>query len=175
MPACWDRRQFALPRERCRGFHPAVSRSRVFLTCWLPVLAWMALIFIVSSRVGSTENTSRFLEPLLRWLNPLISDPTIHRVQVVIRKAGHLTEYAVLALLLWRARRAGRTNNPQSWNGKDATWAIVIAVLYAMTDELHQSFVPSRLGSGWDVLIDGVGASLGLLAAWLWGRWRRWW
>jgi VanZ family protein len=130
----------------------------------------MALIFVGSSRVGSTGNTSRVLGPLVRWFHPGATAETIHRVQVIVRKTGHLTEYAVLAVLLWRARRHTRQGNAESWSTPDAVWAFTIATAYAVTDEIHQSLVPERLGSIWDVGIDAVGALLGLFAVWVWGR-----
>jgi VanZ family protein len=68
----------------------------------------------------------------------------------VLRKAAHMTEYALLACLLWRALR-------------DDALAFYGALLYAVTDELHQTFVRGRHGSATDVLIDSVGAFVGLI------------
>jgi VanZ family protein len=72
----------------------------------------------------------------------------------VLRKLAHMTEYAVLAALLARAAR----NEPR---------AFVLAVAYAVTDELHQSFVRGREGRPLDVAIDAAGALAGLVV------WRR--
>lgn len=125
-----------------------------FLKYWLPVLAWMTLIFIGSTDLLSGEHTSRFIGPFLRWLTPGVSDATIASVQLVVRKCGHLTEYAILAALLCRAMR----QSSQRWFG-----AFIVAAIYASLDELHQSFVTSRTGTPWDVLIDCIGAATGLL------------
>jgi VanZ family protein len=135
----------------------------------------MALIFIGSSPAGTTENTSRFLEPLLRRLVPGISDAGIHQAQLVIRKTGHVVEYAILGALIWRARRRQAGGDNGAWSRREAALAVVLAALYAVTDELHQHFVPGRLGSAWDVLIDTLGAALGLAAVWAAGRWRGRW
>ena len=70
----------------------------------------------------------------------------------VLRKCAHATEYAILALLLLRA------------TGSFA-WAWSLAVVYAASDEIHQTFVPGRHGSPVDVAIDAAGAALGLAAA----------
>ena len=86
-----------------------------------------------------------------------------------------LTEYAILALLVWRALRKPMKREPRPWKGSEARLALVFAALYASTDEFHQTFVPSRQGSVWDVLLDTSGAAFGLLLLWLLGRWRRRW
>jgi len=73
---------------------------------------------------------------------------------LILRKCAHMTEYAILAFLLARAF------------GREAP-ALVVGVLYAASDEFHQSFVSGRHASPVDVAIDTVGVLLGLLA------WRR--
>src|SRR6266446_5534262 len=78
-----------------------------FLKYWLPVLIWLGFIFVGSTEALSAEQTSRFLVPFLRWLDPHISDATIATIHFVVRKLGHITEYGVLAMLLWRALRRG--------------------------------------------------------------------
>src|ERR1043166_8183672 len=122
-----------------------------FLKVWLPVLAWMIFIFIGSTDLLSAEHTSRFIGPFLRWFAPDVSDATIASIQLVVRKCAHLTEYAILAALLYRAFR-------------QAVWiSFGIAAVYAALDEFHQSFVASRTGSPWDTAIDCLGAALGLM------------
>jgi len=153
----------------------AISRRRSFLLYWLPVLLWMSLIFGMSTDVGAPRHTSRFLRPILRWFNPDVSDETIRSIQLGIRKAAHVTEYAVLSLLVWRARRKPARGDGRPWNRADACVAFCIAVLFAVSDEWHQSFVPSREGHLRDVLFDSFGAALGLFAAWRIGRWRGVW
>jgi VanZ family protein len=142
---------------------------------WLPVVLWMSVIFSFSTDAGATRNTSRFIGPLLRWFDPTISDQSIHAVQLGVRKTAHLAEYAVLAVLLWRARRKPSRADPRPWRRSDALFALGIAVLFAVTDEWHQSFVPSRQGQLTDVLVDSGGAALGLLVLWMAGRWRKDW
>ena len=152
-----------------------LSPWKSFLRYWLPVLLWMGLIFGMSTDAGAPRNTSRILGPLLRWLNPEVSEETIRGVQMVVRKGAHLTEYAILALLIWRARRRPVRGEARSWNRRDAWLAFAMAALFAATDEWHQSFVPSREGQWLDVGIDSAGAALGLMVCWAWGRWRRRW
>ena len=69
---------------------------------------------------------------------------------LVLRKTAHAAEFAVLGFLLARAL------------GRELP-ALVLGVAYAITDEVHQSLVPGRLGSVWDVFLDSVGVALGVL------------
>jgi len=105
-----------------------VSGSRVRL--WLPVVAWAALIFALSSVPDLGTG-------LGGW-------------DLVLRKIAHAAEYAVLGALLVRA------------NGR-AGLAVAVGTLYAVSDELHQSFVPGRLGSPVVVAIDAVGVAAGVV------------
>ena len=123
----------------------------------------------------SSQHTSRIIGPLLRWFNPNVSDETIRAVQAVVRKGSHITEYSVLALLLWRARRKPVKNDPRPWSWREAAWAIFLAGVYAATDEFHQLFVPSRGASVWDVFLDTFGAAVGILGLWKFGRWGKHW
>lgn len=129
--------------------------TRLFIKYWLPVVLWMVFIFIGSTDLMSAEHTSRFIGPFLRWFAPDISDATVAAIQLVVRKCAHLVEYAILSALLLRALRqhllAARSV------------AFVLAALYAVVDEFHQSFVPSRTGSPWDVVTDIIGAFLGVV------------
>jgi VanZ family protein len=100
------------------------------LSLWLPVVAWAALIFGLSSIPALSTG-------LGTW-------------DTILRKLAHTAEFAVLAALLWRALR-------------NEVAALVVAVAYAATDELHQTFVRGRHGSPVDVAIDGVGAAIGLV------------
>jgi VanZ family protein len=134
------------------------------LKYWAPVIAWMFLIFVASGDLMSAEHTSRFLIPFLRWMAPGISPATVASIQLLVRKGAHVTEYAILAALLWRAihqRQAG-------WRA--AVVALIAAAIYASFDEFHQSFVPSRTGTPQDVVIDCCGALLGLLIGSTWSR-----
>jgi VanZ family protein len=131
----------------------------------------MSVIFTASTDSFSSQRTSRFIGPLLRWLVPGIEDRTIRQVQLVVRKTGHATEYAVLAWLFWRAFRQPRRFGDGPWPGRVALLSFGLCVLYAVTDEVHQQFVPSRQGSAADVLLDASGAALGLgVVFWLWRR-----
>src|SRR5439155_3342847 len=82
---------------------------RSFLKYWLPLLIWLGVIFLGSTDLMSAEHTSRFIVPILFWLKPGMSAETIRSILFAIRKCAHVSEYAILALLLWRALRSGPT------------------------------------------------------------------
>ena len=134
----------------------------------------MAVIFSASGDTKSTQRSSRLIEPFIRWFFPNLSQDQIWPLVLVVRKCAHLTEYAVLALLIWGALRSVSAQ-AAGWSWRVARNAWLLVVAYAATDEFHQVFVPNRQGSPWDVLIDSIGAAVGLLALWALGRWLKWW
>ncbi len=135
---------------------------RTFFRYWAPAIGWVLVILIASSDLMSAEHTSRFIGPLLRWMLPDISGAGIAAVQLWVRKAAHLTEYAILAVLILRAF-AGEASRLRT---RHAVGALVLAALCATVDEVHQSFIASRTGSPFDVLLDVIGASLGVTLYW---------
>jgi VanZ family protein len=138
------------------------------LRYWGPVLAWMALIFAGSADTASGPHASRIIVPILRWLWPGISAEVLDLTVLFARKCAHVTEYAVLALLVWRALHRPVRGLPRPWTRSHAWAALAVSVLYAASDEFHQFYVPNRQGSVRDVIIDGIGAGLALLALWWW-------
>jgi len=100
------------------------------VSLWLPVVVWAAVIFTFSSipSLGTGLGV---------W-------------DTILRKGAHMTEYAILGLLLFRAL------------GRELP-ALALGIAYAITDEIHQHFVRGRHASPIDVLIDTVGVAIGLL------------
>ena len=135
----------------------------------------MWVIFAASSDRRSFQHSSRIVGPFVRWLFPHLSDETIHALVMIVRKCAHLAEYAVLALLLWRALRKPPELNAPSWCWSEAGLALALVALYAASDEFHQTFVPSRQGCVRDVLLDTAGGALALLCLWAVGRLRKRW
>lgn len=138
-----------------------------FLRYWLPLLVWMVVIFSASADTQSTERTSRFLEPFLRWLNPDVSLYTIRVVRWFVRKSAHVLEFAFFAWLWWRVLRKPVRRDPRPWSWRTTGLALACAMLYAITDELHQYFVANRSASVLDVCFDTAGAMLALGVLWL--------
>ena len=114
------------------------------------------MVFVFSTGTFSAERTGHILRPFLEWLFGVIPDSRYALLQFLVRKSAHLTVYATLSALWFRAQRGPRSG----WQANWALLALLVSLLVALGDELHQSFVPSRGGSPWDVLLDGFGALL---------------
>lgn len=125
----------------------AKLRDKRWLYYWLPVLLWMGLILVISG------------QPNL----PCHSNNT---VDLITKKAGHVTEYGVLAFLLWRAISKERGSPaPLSFGG-----AFIFSLFYAALDEFHQTFVSGREGNLTDVGLDALGVLLALCLIWWFSR-----
>jgi VanZ family protein len=110
---------------------------RKFVLYWLPVLAWMGFIFFWSAR-------------------PAITASAVDWQDFTVKKTAHIVEYFLLGILVFRAfKGATRMASFQ------ALVTIVWCGVYAISDELHQSFIPGRTATIRDVLIDLAGSSLG--------------
>ena len=150
-----------------------VSKLLSFLKYWMPAIIWMVVIFSASGDKKSFQHSSRIIGPILHWLFPNLSENAVNSTVTAVRKCAHLTEYAILAFLFWRALRKPVRNDPRPWSWREAAIAILLVAIYAASDEFHQRFVPSRDASVRDVLIDTTGAVGGILALRiLWG-WRK--
>jgi VanZ family protein len=126
-----------------------------FARYWLPVLLMIGVMYYASTDVLSGENTRNLIEKILEWLAPNASGRTITRINFLVRKAAHFTEYAVLAWLLFRAFRA---DSLVRWRVRWLMYSLLICVCWALADELHQSFTRTRGGSVYDSLLDVSGA-----------------
>jgi VanZ family protein len=129
-------------------------RAIRFLTHWLPLLIWLGFIFFASTGQFSANNTSRIVGPLVLWLFPNTSAETMRIIHGITRKLAHFTEYALLSFL---AARAFRTSSNSLLHQHWFLISLVLVVVYALLDEYHQSFVPSRTASVVDSLIDMAG------------------
>lgn len=134
------------------------TRERIWR--YAPLILWMVLISLASTSEFSAVNTSRFVRPLLLWLFPDISQERIRAVHFLVRKAAHLTEYAILA---WLAARAFIASSHEFLRQRWFLTALLLIMIHALLDEYHQSFVPSRSGSLLDSIIDIAGGLMALI------------
>ncbi len=126
---------------------------------YLVVVAWMVVIFRFSTEAG--DASSGRSDIIVHWLQGIGIPGSGETLGFLVRKAAHMAEYAVLALLSFYALRA------HIERGRALLWSFGVTVVYAISDEIHQLFVPGRTGSPRDVLVDALGAAIGLaLAAW---------
>lgn len=120
-------------------------QQRPLLYLWLPLVVWMGVIFSLSDQPNLPK-------PELGWVGKLLSN------------AAHLCEYGFLAALWARAL----SGSVRAEGFRHALFvAFLLALLYALSDEFHQYFVPGRHADPKDLLVDALGAILGL---WAW-RW----
>lgn len=137
----------------------ATANQRAILAIYAPLLLWIGVIFFLSSGSGSMEHTSRFIRPLLEFLFPSAAESTLQLYHSYIRKSAHFTEYAILGLL---AARLFITLNLLKWPLISFALCAVIAAL----DEFNQSYIQTRTGSPYDVLLDCLGACFGVGVIW---------
>ena len=141
---------------------PSQPLSRV-LSRYLPLVIWLAFIFFASSDGFSASSTSRLIGPLVLWLFPNTSQAQLDTIHFFTRKLAHFSEYALLALLAARAFLTSPSPKvKQNW----FVISLVLVVVYALLDEYHQSFVPSRTASIFDSFIDISGGLTALFVVW---------
>jgi len=127
---------------------------------YFPLIAWLAFISFASSDDFNASNTSRIIGPLVLWLFPSTSPETLAVVHFIMRKIAHFTEYAILGFL---AARAFRTSPRPAIQQRWFLICAALVVVYALLDEYHQSFVPSRTASIYDSMIDMAGGLTALV------------
>lgn len=125
---------------------------------WILVFLWMLLIFYFSHQNGiaSTATSNFFVERVEILFCHVLPDMICNNVAIVVRKSAHFFLYLILGILV---------TNACSYQKKYWLLAILICILYACTDEIHQLFVVGRTGQIQDVAIDGAGSLLGVYFA----------
>ena len=149
------------------------------LICLSVAVFWMALIFHFSDQKAdasaqiSGSMTYRMVEEInqifhLDWEEGILLQYA-EKLEHPVRKAAHMTEYAILAVIFV----ANCMQYPRL-KKRCYVWAQMGATFYAATDEFHQLFIEGRSGEFKDVCIDSTGALIGLLVVWgiglVWGR-----
>lgn len=123
----------------------------------------MGIIYSLSTGAGGATHTNSGLDSLLArlfpFLNRALTGSERDAIHYYVRKAAHVTEYAVLGILAVRALRDSMRSMPSRtlWG---AAW--LLATVYAATDEFHQVFVPGRTPKVTDVMLDSAGAIIGI-------------
>ena len=143
--------------------------SRTF-SRYVPLILWLGFITYASSDGFSASNTSRIIAPIVLWLFPNTSAETMTIIHLINRKIAHFTEYGILGYL---AVRAFRTSPGLGISRNWVLLSLSIVVVYALIDEFHQSFVPSRTASIYDSFIDMTGGLTVILLLRLWYRERQ--
>lgn len=131
---------------------------------WVAVILWMSLIFYLSSQAAeqSAQLSNGITEAIIRIIEKIAPNikPDIGGISYFIRKNAHFTAYMVLGIL---ASNALVRHRPGRGTGRyNSIFAFLLCVAYAISDEMHQLFVPGRAGQAMDVLIDSAGALFGI-------------
>jgi VanZ family protein len=118
----------------------------------------MGLMFGLSTDSFSSAHTEPFTTSLFSMFMPWFGALSIETADLLIRKTAHLSEYFIFGILLAHLlkKRSGLSTNSQ------IILAIPFGIVYAISDEWHQSFVPSRTASAADVMLDTVGFICGI-------------
>jgi VanZ family protein len=138
------------------------SRRRVLLSAWIPAAICVLLIALSSSDTFSSGNTGSFLRP---WVEDLIGPLSNHAWKDLlfdIRKTAHFWGYGLVSLVFFRAWRMtfrlSRSYSAVTASLRAAAIALLSTLVLSSADEFHQSFLPKRTGSPFDVLLDMCGA-----------------
>lgn len=128
--------------------------------CWTTVVIWMALIFFLSHQPGQeSSELSAGITDIIGSLFEVVFQGKLDasNLSFYIRKSAHFLAYFVLSLLVIHSLRKSGLKGYRGFG-----LALIICVLYAITDEIHQLFIPGRSGDLRDVLIDSAGATVGI-------------
>ncbi|HHV18994.1 MAG TPA: VanZ family protein [Thermoanaerobacterales bacterium] len=134
---------------------------------WIAVLLWMFLIFVLSAQPAPRSNglSQKVTEVIIEKVGLLVpldiktstTTDLIKRFNHIVRKCAHVSEYFVLGALVMNAMKTSKV-----LKFKALIFSVLICILYAISDELHQLFVPGRGAQVMDVLIDSAGAIAGI-------------
>jgi VanZ family protein len=129
--------------------------ARYWIRVWLPVLLGICVIVTESTPFFGADHTSGPLRAIFQSIFGPVSDARWEFLHHLIRKSGHFFGYGLLGLA-WL--RAWWMTLPRSIFIQDAILALLGTAMTASADEFHQTLLPNRTGTPWDVLLDCCGA-----------------
>jgi VanZ family protein len=140
---------------------------------WWPVLVWLGVIRLESTDFASANNTSSVLYTVIAAVVPKVDKSFVLHLDEILRKTGHFVGYAILSGLVFLALRNTNHDRVRSllhrswgihwhdlWRRDWALLGMMVTIVTAAADEIHQTFVPSRTGRWQDVLLDSCGAAV---------------
>jgi len=144
------------PQQRIR---PIYFQPRVVLV-WVVTASWAGTISVLSTGAYTASVTASLLAQILLSLHIHLTSQTFEIIHVLVRKLAHCSEYAIFGLLLYYSFAP---RHPEGWNARRAFGALVVAGLFSLLDEFHQSFVAGRTSTLVDCGIDTAGALIGMV------------
>ncbi len=158
------------PSPRGYGLRPSF---RTLAHRWWPVLFWLGVIRLESTDFASANNTSTVLYTVIAAVVPQVQESFVSQLDEVLRKTGHFAGYGILSVLVFLAlkntnydrirsflRRAWGSCWHDFWRWEWVLLGMMVTIVTATFDELHQSFIPSRTGRWQDVVLDSCGAAV---------------
>ncbi len=134
---------------------------------WLPLFVGIAIISLFSTDSFSNDNTGSIIEAVLKAiLGRSFSEEVFDLIHYMIRKSSHVSEYAILSGLWYRAVNPGL----RGWSRKAAITACTLSIIYAALDEFHQAFTSNREGRPLDVMIDAAGVLAAIAIIWFYNK-----
>jgi VanZ family protein len=147
----------------------AFTAKLKWLLHWLPAALAVAMIACESTATMSADNTSRWLLPVWTHLFGPISMVHWAIVHHLLRKTGHFIGYGTVSLAFFYGWQSSlQADSIRSLWSRAAGWAILCTFLVASADEFHQSFLPGRTSSPYDVGLDLCGAIAAHFVLFLW-------
>ena len=154
---------------------------RSLLRNWWPVVFWLGVIRAESTDTASAANTGVLLYKVISTVAPRVEPAFVELLNTVLRKTGHFVGYAILSALVLlalrntnRDRLRNRLQRPWGiylrdyWRKEWALLGILLTIVTAAFDEIHQTFIPSRTGRWQDVVLDTCGAIVIQVFLYLW-------
>jgi VanZ family protein len=153
-------------------YSPEDRRSArwALIRAWLPTFIWMAVIAFESTSAFTSDHTHGWVHAILNFISPRLA-PYSELVNAAGRKLGHFTGYSILSFFSffgwteWLAYRkekrlaaqGKRVRVPRRWHLRAAVLGVLVTLVVASCDELHQSLIPGRTGVYRDVILDTMG------------------
>ena len=150
----------------------APSRQSL-LRNWWPVVFWLGVIRAESTDTASSANTGSLLYKLIATVAPHVEPSSVELLNLVLRKTGHFIGYGILSALVLlalrntnRDRRGKLLHRPWGiylrdyWRAEWALLSLLMTMVTAVFDEVHQTFIPSRTGRWQDVVLDTCAAAI---------------
>jgi VanZ family protein len=143
-------------------------KNKKLILPWLFTIMWMVIIFLFSSQNApeSTQLSTVFTQNVIKFFASLMGiDLKWERIyylstqfDMLVRKSGHMFVYLILGLFVTNAFSYTIKNKSKLFN-----YSLLFCVLYSISDEIHQIFVPGRACRIFDILVDSIGILFGVL------------
>ena len=146
---------------------------RALVRNWWMVIVWLGVIRLESTDMASAANTTGVLYKVILIVAPHVAPSFVSQLDEVLRKTGHFLGYGILSALVFLALRNTHRDRVRAllqrpwgiylrdlWRLEWVFIGMLVTVVTASYDEIHQTFIPSRTGRWQDVVLDTCGAAV---------------